>query len=196
MNIAIVGHDKSLPGHGFGSLIDSHDYIVKMLNCGWHNPADYGARYDFAVATKSSFNLASIKTPEIETWIYSKNGGDVDSIPQRTRDITFLLRYYVNNLLPKLARRHVPNGISKGCAAVLGAIHLFSPDLITLFGMGQLSTGNRQRDRHPEIYREQLTDQEKMVPIPYMDHHWWVEHQLILTAAEHNKCKLLTNIGD
>ena len=194
MRVAIVGHDKTLPGRGLGAEIDSCDLVVKMLNCGWHDSVDYGKRYDFAIATKSSFVLDSVKMPKIAIWCYEKHGRELfHHLGADAQDITPLIRHSITDLLPKFAGREVPVGISRGCAAVLGVIAVLIPRKIMLYGMGQLASGVRQEDRHPDIYREHLTTEQKSVLPADKDHNWQAEHKLIHYVAKLNKCELLTN---
>ena len=106
MRVAIVGHDKILPGRGLGAEIDSCDRVVKMLNCGWHNSVDYGKKYDFAIATKSSFVLDSVKMPRIKIWCYDKHGRTVDFSGIDVQNITPLIKDGIINLLPKFAQQN------------------------------------------------------------------------------------------
>ena len=196
MRVAIIGHDKTLPGAGLGSAIDAHDYVVKMLNCGWHNPKDYGEKYDFAIATKGSFALEAVKYPLCKAWVYEKHGRENQYLNLKCRDVTFLIRRYIIESLKEIAGHVVGAGMSRGCAAILTAIEMLEPDQITLFGMGQLTTGTRQLDRHPEIYRTYLTDEQKSILPVEQDHNWQAEHQLIYQVAGLKKCELRTNTNN
>lgn len=45
----IVGHGRSPEGKGWADRIDAVDCVVRMWDCGWQPPPDYGSRYDYGV---------------------------------------------------------------------------------------------------------------------------------------------------
>lgn len=51
MIVAVIGHGPSPEGRGWGPAIDACDFVVRMWECGWQAPADYGTRYDAGVFT-------------------------------------------------------------------------------------------------------------------------------------------------
>jgi len=49
MLVAVIGHGKSPEGRGWGHWIDACDCVVRMWDCHWQHPDDYGRRYDFGL---------------------------------------------------------------------------------------------------------------------------------------------------
>lgn len=47
--IAIIGHGRSPEGTRWGALIDGCDLVIRMWDCAWQAPADYGSKYDFGL---------------------------------------------------------------------------------------------------------------------------------------------------
>lgn len=47
--ITVIGHGRSPEGRGWGSLIDQSRMTVRLWNCDWQAPADYGTRYDWGL---------------------------------------------------------------------------------------------------------------------------------------------------
>lgn len=56
----IIGHGPSADGRGWGNRIDAYNGpIVRMWDCDWQKPVDYGTRYDWGVYTLAPRDLAA-----------------------------------------------------------------------------------------------------------------------------------------
>lgn len=51
MKIALVLSGSSAIGKGLGTEIDSHDLVIRMMDCEWqdNHPEDYGSKYDYGI---------------------------------------------------------------------------------------------------------------------------------------------------
>lgn len=49
MTIAVIGHGRSPEGKGWGPLIDQCNIVVRMWDCEWQAPEDYGVKYDYGM---------------------------------------------------------------------------------------------------------------------------------------------------
>jgi hypothetical protein len=49
MIYCIVGHGRSPEGRGWSHEIDACDVVIRMWDCAWQPPADYGTKYDFGL---------------------------------------------------------------------------------------------------------------------------------------------------
>ncbi len=45
----VIGHGGSPVGQGWGRVIDSASRVVRMWNCAWQDPVDYGRRYTHGI---------------------------------------------------------------------------------------------------------------------------------------------------
>ncbi len=192
MRVAIVGHDPSLPQAGLGKEIDSYDKVVKMNNCGWHWKEAYGARYDYGVTTKASLNLDYNVFPEKnKMWTYNKHGDKKEPCPHF--NITPYISKYIVEVMFRLAGERVKNGISRGCAGILGAITVLNAKEVKLFGMSQIATGIYTTNQHPPEYFKLLSKEAQKVVPKELSHQWHLEHQIVHICAEENKCKITSN---
>jgi len=48
-SIAIIGHGRSAEGQGWGRHIDACSLVVRMWDCHWQAPTDYGRKYDYGL---------------------------------------------------------------------------------------------------------------------------------------------------
>src|ERR1044072_2888538 len=60
--IAIIGHGRSPEGTGWGPRIDACDCVIRMWDCHWQNPADFGRRYDIGFFEVHPSLLPKFKT--------------------------------------------------------------------------------------------------------------------------------------
>lgn len=74
--IAVIGHGRSPEGRGWGSLIDQSRLVIRMWNCDWQAPADYGRRYDWGLIETHKKVLKQFSTHRklapSKGWIASK----------------------------------------------------------------------------------------------------------------------------
>ena len=42
MKVCIIGHGPSATGKGLGKKIDSHDIVIRHVECDWQSEEDYG----------------------------------------------------------------------------------------------------------------------------------------------------------
>jgi len=190
MKVAVVGHDKTLPQAGKGIEIDSFDFVVKMNNCGWQWPEDYGSRYDYGIATNSSLLLDGNKMPMIEMWVFNKRG-DFDALCEYN-DVTKYLSRYIEDGLYRFAGRKFKKGMSRGCAGIIATMSILRPRVIKVFGMHQVMTGTYQKERHPSEYKKVLSlNAEQQNPAPEAWHQWNAENKTVLWAAEEMQCELI-----
>jgi len=85
----VIGHGRSPEGQSWGARIDGADVVIRMWDCQWQAPTDYGERYDFGLIEASprygvAFRIHNRREPAIG-WIASMlHGWWKTAVPERT----------------------------------------------------------------------------------------------------------------
>lgn len=152
MNIAIIGHGPSPAGKGWGPQIDSCDRVIRMWDCHWQAPADYGTRYDIGVFTVHPIELAPMRElcerRPAEWWAYDHRGigrgGYIEPLAEPQRRI---------DPAGWIARGRAMGGgsvgrlyeLTRGTAAALAALEWLRPARLVLVGFDSVEAGAIQK---------------------------------------------------
>ena len=148
MIAAVIGHGPSPAGKGWGPAIDACDCVVRMWDCHWQDPADYGARYDIGCFTLSPKELPDFRRlrrrrPQ-KWWGYDPRGmirgGHVEKLDAP-------LEVIAPGAWEDRGRRLGGRGLSgrfelsRGAAAVMAALEWLKPARLHLVGFDTVQAG-------------------------------------------------------
>lgn len=148
MIVAVIGHGPSPSGKGWGAQIDACERVIRMWDCHWQAPADYGTRYDVGIFTVwpgelQEFRRGRQRTPA-EWWGYDIRGmgrnGHREPLDQPSRLID--TRGWIAR-----ARAFGAKGstgkleFTRGTVAVLAAIEWLKPQRLHIVGFDTISQG-------------------------------------------------------
>ncbi len=151
MQVAVVGHGPSLSGAGRGAEIDACDIVVRLHNCEWQTPADYGARYDYGVLPGPwlAKALPGIVRRPARGWLLYRFDRPPQVRPPASAQVICIDRW----------RREIwaQGGVSnigrpsptRGSAAILMAAQHFKPARIWCFGLDNLMAGTTAGYAYP-----------------------------------------------
>ena len=156
MKVAVVGHGRSPEGKGFGSLIDSYDYVIRMWDWGWQDRKDYGEKYDFGLLEAHSsymrdFSNHNKHTPSVG-WIASlvyNSPGKANSA-MRNCSLPPDTELFDQEPWVKVGQRMGGAGMTgrlkftRGTLAALWAMERVAPDELVLVGFDSVYLGHAQ----------------------------------------------------
>lgn len=154
MNIAIIGHGASANGRRWRDLIDGCDTVVRMWDCDWQDPRDYGERYDVGLvnADRRSVEafIQSVRRAPAEWWVYDL--GHMPNLPDAT----------VIDPAPWCERAVALGGettrdrlnLTRGCVAAAHAITL-RPERVFLVGFDAIRDGGVLRPMYTRGFCDQ-----------------------------------------
>ena len=194
-SVVIVGHGPSLKGAGLGGKIDGFDCVVRMKNCATllAEPKDFGKKTDvMCSSTEVLHTLVNVKAKEY--WGYPKKGNyDRAAVKWLERQVAGRVRVPLdvcnlwNAAFLELGGRH-PN-VSTGMAAIVIALELRRPEVLTLAGFDKVL--------NPSVEGYQST-----VPTPWNDggkkdtgHDWGTENKLLGYLATHYNVRIESLAG-
>ena len=185
MNVCIVGHGPSTKGRKLGELIDSHDVVVRHVECDWQDQEDYGVKYDYGIFCPAPIWQAedAVKRPD-RYWKY-------DPLFECPTDepVTTIFRDKVCDninefVTPLIIGRH----FSRGTAAVIAAIYILRPAEINLVGFDAVLQGFFEQRHHPSELKELLIKKGKELnfrkKLLFDTHEWHKEMCLIKTIKK------------
>jgi len=176
MNVAIVGHGKSLKDAGLGSKIDSADKVVRLKGSHtvlWSD--DFGSKTD-ALCASTEIMGVFFKMNATEYWAYPKKGffdeSNAMSVVKKLQKPVMIPFAFINTWNARFRQMGAghPN-VSTGMAAILIAIHRWHPKKIVLAGFDTLLDPSLKFDRHEDVPRSGVGE--------YPDHDWDKENQLL-----------------
>lgn len=152
MRVAVIGHGPSPTGRGWGKKIDACDAVIRMWECGWQKPEDYGTRYDYGV-----FNLAATADgrraiesvrdqpqPRCEWWLYRAGACRLPlglfDVPARDLPRDILIRKLAE-LGARTTREGKPATPTRGLAAIAMARRTWPNAAIILVGFDGVLSG-------------------------------------------------------
>lgn len=186
MNVICVGHGPSLIGKGYGSYIDTFEYVVRMKNCGGTlGDKDYGERMDALCLSTEVLGIIPKINPRM-FWLYAKNGNydqvkTFDAIASKGAPfmIPLALMVYWNGKFEEMGAKH-PN-VSTGMASIIIAAHYLEPDRITLAGFDTLLDTKVKFTRNDSIPR---------TGVGVIHHDWETENKLLKVVADSYKFEI------
>lgn len=151
----VVGHGPSPAGRGWGERIDSAEIVIRMSNCSWQDPVDYGERYDYGLLG-----------------LLNKHGKLIEREPDpRQPDEAWVTYDWMRALAPKEwrgvpclpscadtlvkmvgGRREPDFRLTKGCAAACWTIVHIAPVSLALIGCDMLLDGRPTQPINPPQY--------------------------------------------
>lgn len=158
--VIVIGHGPSPTDRGWGERIDRADCVVRMFDCGWQKPADYGVRYDVGVLTMRKrqaqwFGREATLRPT-EWWAYDQDG---HGYTVETEEPQTLLS--VPEALSE-ARRLGGMGtagfltLTRGTAAACFAASQWRPERLVLVGFDEVRAGTFMAMAYPNDFHRQL----------------------------------------
>jgi len=194
-SVVIVGHGPSLKGAGLGPKIDGFDCVVRLKNCYMllAEYADYGRKTDvMCSSTEVLPTIAKVKAKEY--WGYPKRGEyNKAAISWLQRNVSGRVRVPLepcllwNSAFVELGGQH-PN-VSTGMGAVIIALHLRRPEVLTLAGFDK-------------VWRPETEGYQSTVPTPWNDggtkdtgHDWRTERELLGFLATHYQTRIESLAG-
>lgn len=180
MTICIVGHGPSIVGRKLGEFIDSHDIVIRMAECDWQDPVDWGSKYDIGIYSQGpsiQWKNQTQRKPTGEYWFYNAKpvkltdpDGWVTKIPIKTRKICRSVHKW---------RSHVKTHFSRGTAALLAAWNIYQESDPTFSLVGFDAVKNGFNDIHHPEALDKFTGRKP--PKKGNTHDWNGEYKLIKT---------------
>lgn len=158
--VIVVGHGPSPAGKGWGARIDRADRVIRMFDCGWQDPADYGARYDIGVMTLRKrqaawFAREAVRRPT-EWWAYDQDGHGVaisTPEPQTPVDVAAAQAEAVR-------QGGMGTGgfltLTRGAAAACFAASQFAPRRLVLVGFDEVRARGFMSGPYPAACLQQI----------------------------------------
>lgn len=186
--VAIIGHGPSMAGKGAGEVVDSHDIVVRMAECDFQSPEDYGVKYTIGVScdgTSEKLRQASLRIPEAY-WYYDtkllgktqRDGYQVLSDGVRVRTIQGIVSKWLKSGETKFSR---------GTASFIACCEILHPARITLFGFDDVARGYTLADGHGGEHPRELSRYLREKGISTFrnptDHDWAREPEIIREVA-------------
>ena len=150
--ICIVGHGPSTEGRGLGSIIDSYDIVIRMVECGFQNEKDYGKKYNIGIFTAGISLLWSKTSERIPSDMYWR----ITRSLQYEQDTFDWKRGRLVRILRKTIREWVGKKYycSRGMSAIIGSIELLEPEEIALVGFDTVLRGVFSMNHHPQALND------------------------------------------
>ncbi len=194
-NIAIIGHGPSTRGRRLGSFIDLCDTVIRMIECDWQDPEDYGEKYTigvYATGGSDDFTKVIVKKPSLCWWVYVTSGAlstmavsddSVDRAGAGKRPIRWL-RKTVWKWIGEDKK------FSRGTAAAIAAMELLrfdtTPTSLHLVGFDDVVRGGMLKDAyHPPELQQYLRTQGRTLARSETDHDWKNEGAVLCEVAKH-----------
>lgn len=138
----IVGHGPSPKGRGWGKHIDAAETVVRMFDCGWQSPEDYGTRYDIGVVTLAARQLNWFATEATRRpalwWLYRQDGAWF-SVKGETPQEMFTVDQDRQTALDIGAQTLGGNfALTRGTAAACNAIRRLGVGTVVLVGFDEV----------------------------------------------------------
>jgi hypothetical protein len=188
MKLVIVGHGPSLEGAGLGAAIDACDAVIRFKK-GWKmcvdNPADYGAKCDYVLASTEvpgTFLMPDELKAKVKAFIaYPKYGffnelaiESMEKALQRTIAVPLNIFNYWNYRFRSLGAAH-PN-VSAGMAGIIIGAHELRPESMRLAGMDALL--------HPDGGFKRIETVPRTGAGEFPKHDWHKENELLNVLAK------------
>lgn len=148
MIVAIIGHGPSPGGKGWGTDIDLCDCVIRMWDCHWQAPADYGIRYDIGCFTLSPKELVDFRRlcrrRPLKWWGYDPRGmirgGHVEALAE---PIEVIESRAWEDRGRKMGGRGLAGRfeLSRGSAAVMAALEWLKPERLHIVGFDTVASG-------------------------------------------------------
>lgn len=160
---AIVGHGPTTAGGGLGHNIDSADFVVRMINCGWQSEAveDYGARHDASIYCPTQPDLLKDQPIPSEYYMLYRplyrfgdkrldwNHAELNGKPQYSGD------RFLDLMRIRCTDTGAPH-FSRGTAAFLLLTHWYSPKTVLMIGFSKINPAFRKITdaHHPDALKK------------------------------------------
>lgn len=197
----IVGHGKSMLEHNWGSLIDSHDIVIRQKRCSetLKDPDHFGTKTDYVCGSLTIAAFLPGDVPGCEYWAFvdSRHAGVLqDTLSQMAKYVPCTIlkdlcddwnaSYRIRRepfMLPPNVKQFDPLGhphLSAGFHTILYACEILKPKEITLVGFDNLTSGTFTWSvtRGPDWNQ-------------YPDHSWWLEHKMLPEIEDQFDVKLI-----
>ncbi len=145
MIVSVIGSGSKCIG--YGKEIDSSDYVVRLVDCYWHNEKDHGTKYDIGIIRDVAYRKNRIeyaieknifRLPKKEWWLYG-------NIAQNIIGVEVFDKNYFFHGLPvtkvDLDDLEIKTKLTTGTVAIVGAIKYLKPSKLMLYGFDDLASG-------------------------------------------------------
>lgn len=194
--VCIVGHGPSLVGANLGKFIDSHDCVIRMVECDWQSVKDYGRKYNIGVYSIGPSLLWVYRSkcrPDMYFFYKTKIGKELavmdDEVIKPSSGIngifTVVLKKTVWEWIVK-ANLKKARHFSRGTAAVIASLTYFNPKKITIVGFDAVLNGFKP-NHHPQA----LKRIHKSLAKGGNTHDWTKEKEVISLLNEYVNIQIL-----
>lgn len=197
-SVAVIGHGPSIVGKQLGKYIDKCNIVIRMIECDWQNEVDYGTKYNigiYATGGSEEYLRMTERIPSLCWWEYDAKGTKVPIDAHEPDVFIKKVRTKIVRLLRSSIWAYVEEGkkkFSRGTAAAIVAMQLFTPSHLYLVGFDDVARGSmKEGEWHPAELRQYLIDNKKSPGRSLNSHDWVNEKKVISVVAFKHKVEVI-----
>jgi hypothetical protein len=175
----IVGHSPLNHINGLGKIIDSHDFVIRMINCGWQKEEEekYGTKYNIGIFCpgQPKLNQACEQWIPSDFWFRYEPNKEGERQDGKIEFDKVTMSYAADSSIAKLSPAEFKHLTRGGAAVILAGLYLEGLENILMVGCGKLNPKSTATAHHPVPLR-------KIHPLtgdPNNAHDWDAEHAIL-----------------